>query len=114
MSLNAKKVIKNYLDGMAKKDENFAKAYANEKKNMDSCFNYILNEARKKGSSVCMTDEEVFGLAVHYYVEGELTDVKVPVDYQSVTMAETTKKKLKEAARKKKNENIGMGSLFEF
>lgn len=108
-----KKVIKNYLDGMEKKDENFAKAYANEKKNLDSCFNYILKEARKKGTAVCMTDAEVFGLAVHYYVEGDLKKVKMPSDFQGVTM-EDPKEKPKKAAKAKKHENTGMGYLFDF
>lgn len=120
MSVSVKKVIKDYLDGMAKKDENFAKAYANEKKSMDSCFNYILKEARKRGTSVCMTDAEVFGLAVHYYVEGELKDVKMPDDFKDVAMEETPKVKEapkgkpKKAAKAKKQENTGMGYLFDF
>lgn len=118
MSLSAKKVIKDYLDGMARKDETFAKAYANKSKNMDSCFNYIVKEARKKGTTVCMTDNEVFGLAVHYYVEGELKDVNLPEDFQSVEMEEvpkeTPKKKPKKAAKEKKQENVGMGYLFDF
>lgn len=120
MSFNAKKVIKEYLDGMARKDETFAKAYANKSKNMDSCFNYIVKEARKKGTAVCMTDDEVFGLAVHYYVEGELKDVKLPEDFQSVEMTETPKvkeapkEKPKKAAKAKKKDNVGMDCLFDF
>jgi hypothetical protein len=55
-----------------------------ENKSLEECGNYILQEARKKGSHVAMTDEEVFGLAVHYYDEDDITvkqtskaDVKV-------------------------------------
>jgi hypothetical protein len=55
-----------------------------EKKSLKECGQYILQEARKKGSHVAMTDEEVFGLAVHYYDEDDITvkqtskaDVKV-------------------------------------
>lgn len=104
MSLSAKKVIKEYLDGMARKDETFAKAYANKSKNMDSCFNYIVKEALKKGTTACMTDDEVFGLAVHYYVEGELKDVKLPEDFQSVEMTETPK--VKEAPKEKRRRKL--------
>lgn len=55
-----------------------------ENKSLEECGQYILHEARKKGSHVAMTDEEVFGLAVHYYDEDDITvkqtskaDVKV-------------------------------------
>ena len=57
-----------------------------ENKSLEECGQYILQEARKKGSHVAMTDEEVFGLAVHYYDEDDITvkqtskaDVKVKV-----------------------------------
>lgn len=69
---SAKNAIKAYLDNRAATDELFAVAYAKENKNLDDCFKYILSEAQKRGSAVCMTDEEVFGLAVHYYDEDEV------------------------------------------
>lgn len=70
--MDAKEAIKNYLDERARTDELFAKAYAKEGKSIDECFSYILGEARKKGTQVCMSDEEVFGLAVHYYDEDNI------------------------------------------
>ena len=65
-----KDVIKNHLDGRARTDELFAKSYAKENKNLDECCSYIMGEAQKRGNAVAMTDEEVFGMAVHYYDEG--------------------------------------------
>lgn len=44
-----------------------------ENKSLEECGQYILQEVRKKGSHVAMTDEEVFGLAVHYYDEDDIT-----------------------------------------
>lgn len=44
-----------------------------ENKSLEECGQYILQEVRKKGSFVAMTDEEVFGLAVHYYDEDDIT-----------------------------------------
>ena len=44
-----------------------------ENKSLEECGQYILQEARKKGSHVAMTDKEVFGLAVHYYDEDDIT-----------------------------------------
>ena len=67
--MDAKEIIKKHLDGMAEKDEAFRAAYENPKKNLEDCFTYILNQARRHGNAVCMSDEEVFGMAVHYYVE---------------------------------------------
>ena len=55
-----------------------------ENKSLEECGQYILQEAQKKGSRVAMTDEEVFGLAIHYYDEDDISvkctskaDVKV-------------------------------------
>lgn len=67
--------IRQYLEERAGRDELFAAAYAKEGKSVEECFRYILTEARKRGTAVCMTDEEVFGLAVHYYDED---NIKVP------------------------------------
>lgn len=70
--MDAKTKIKNYLDERAKNDELFAKAYAKPNKSIDECYKYVLGEARKKGTAVGMTAEEVFGLAVHYYDEDNI------------------------------------------
>ena len=43
-----------------------------ENKSLEECGRYILQEVRKKGSFVAMSDKEVFGLAVHYYDEDNL------------------------------------------
>lgn len=79
--------IKEYLDSRAATDEQFAVAYAKPCKNIDECFRYILNEARKRGSSVCMTDDEVFGLAVHYFDEDDLKVPTLSTSYCTATSA---------------------------
>ena len=87
--MNAKEMIRKYLDERAKKDELFAKAYENPEKSLDECWSYIQGEIKKRvrvrsGVAVeCVSDDEVYGLAVHYYdekdikVEGVRGDVKV-------------------------------------
>lgn len=75
---SAKDAIKAYLDKRAAEDELFAQSYAKPKKNIDECLRYILGEAHKQGDAVCMTDEEVFGLAVHYYDEDDVKIEKLP------------------------------------
>lgn len=78
-SLNGVKVaIKGYLDERARTDELFARCYAKEGKSLDECVAFIVGEARKRGSAVCMTDAEVFGLAVHYYDEDGIVVAEVP------------------------------------
>lgn len=72
-----KNAVKSYLDNRAANDELFAATYAKENKSIDECCNYILSEAKKQGSAVAMTDEEVYNLAVHYYDEDGLKVEKV-------------------------------------
>lgn len=67
-----KTIIKTYLDNRAAADPLFASSYAKPAKSIDECYRYVLGEAKKRGSSVCMTDEEVYGLAVHYYDEDNI------------------------------------------
>lgn len=47
-------------------------------------FDYILSEAKKRGNAVCMSDDEVFGLAVHYYDEDDIK-VNKQTNYKAAT-----------------------------
>ena len=64
-----KNAIKAYLDKRAQEDTLFAASYAKENKSIDECFDYIIGEVLKKGNAVYMSDDEVFGMAVHYYAK---------------------------------------------
>lgn len=70
-----KAVIKAYLDDRASNDELFAATYAKPNKSLDECCNYILSEVQKSGQNG-FADEEIFGMAVHYYDEDDIKDVK--------------------------------------
>lgn len=110
----AKNAIKSYLDRRAKKDSQFAQLYANPGKNIDDCMRYIIGEARKRGSEVCMTDDEVFGLAVHYYDEQDITIAKVA---GSVVVSNTGGAQQPKAEKKKVKTEKERGyspSLFDF
>ena len=75
-----KDAIKQYLDKRAMEDALFAEAYKREGKTIDECVNYILCEVQKiaKKGMTAMTDDEVFGMAVHYYDEADVkADKKV-------------------------------------
>lgn len=67
--------IKAYLDARAAEDELFAVSYAKANKNLEECVNYILNEVQKSGCNG-FADDEIFGMAVHYYDEDAIKDVK--------------------------------------
>ena len=68
-----KQVIQSYLEERAKSDPLFVTSYTKPNKNIDECYDYIIGEAKKRGGSVvCMSDDEVFGLAVHYYDEDDI------------------------------------------
>lgn len=71
-------VIKDYLDQRTKTDKQFAKSYKKKGKSLDECCNYIIGEVQKKAKSgmVALPREEVFGMAVHYYDEDTIKDVK--------------------------------------
>lgn len=72
MKKQFKQTIKTHLDNRASTDELFAVSYAKENKSLDECIAYIMGEARKLGSEVCVSDDVVFGWAVHYYDEDDI------------------------------------------
>lgn len=82
-----KEAIKNYLDKFAIEDEPFAVAYKDTNKSIDKCCSYIVNEVSKmeaENHCVALTDDEVFKMARHYYLDvdeeiKETPNVKVEV-----------------------------------
>ena len=74
--MSFEKTIEKYLQEKAANDTLFAVKFANENKNLQECCSFIVSEVRKKNEKnsrvVCMTDEEVYGLAVHYYDEDDI------------------------------------------
>lgn len=115
-----KNAIKAYLDKRADEDELFAVTYKKENKNLEECFNYVMERAQKGGCQA-YADEEVFGWAVHYYDEDDIKDVK-PVN-GTATVSEKPKKVAKEKplvqqvvdskkALKKKEESPLQTSIF--
>lgn len=65
------KAIKSHLESLASKDALFAETFKKPKKNINDCCTYILNEVKKSGRNA-LADEEVFGMAVHYYDEDDV------------------------------------------
>ena len=71
--------IKSYLDRRASEDKMFAESYANPKKSISECCDFIVSEVKRQ-SRTAMTDDEVYGLAVHYYDE---ENIKTPANVPS-------------------------------
>jgi hypothetical protein len=80
---NFKKVISQHLEVLAKNDPIFAETLKKENKNIDDCITYILNTVQKSGSNG-FEDEEIFGMAIHYYDEDSL-EAGTPVNCKIVT-----------------------------
>lgn len=98
-----KQTIQTYLENRAKSDELFAASYAKPNKNIDECCNFILGEVQKSGCNG-FSDDEIFGMAVHYYDEDDIKNVK-PVNARvvvnhTIELTEEEKKSAKEAALK--------------
>ena len=74
--------IKAYLEKRADNDALFAIRFANPSKSVEDCVTYILNQVKKSGSCGFM-DEEVYGMAVHYWEENEI-EVSNPINCQVV------------------------------
>lgn len=97
-------VIKCYLEEMARKDKEFALKYGAEGKTIEECCNYIISEVEKSGRhGFC--DEEVYGMAIHYYDEPEVEidgrrDAKVVVNHA----IELTPEEIEEARAKAKEQ----------
>jgi|LSQX01.1.fsa_nt_gb hypothetical protein len=72
-----KNTIERYITDFANGDPLFALRAGNPKKNIDDCITFILNQVRQSGSNG-FTDEEIYSLAVHYYIEEDI-DVGKPV-----------------------------------
>lgn len=82
---NFKKIINNHLESLATADELFAETLKKQNKNIDECITYIFNQVKNSGCNG-FTDDEIFGMAVHYYDEDQIEvgsniDCKVVVNH---------------------------------
>lgn len=101
-----KDTIQKYLQERAVEDPLFAPKFTNPNKSIDECCRYIMGEARKRGTSVVMSDAEVFGMAVHYYDEENIKIEKVSAGCsvsspRKVKLTEEEKKIAREVAIKR-------------
>ena len=95
-----KETIKAYLDKLAESGD-FALSYANPNKNLDECIDYILTQVKSSGCAG-FTDDEIFGMAVHYYDEENPGEIKKGIGGQVVVNhhVELTEEEREDAKRK--------------
>ena len=96
--------IRTYLDNMAESDALFAVKYANPSKSLSECITYIICQVQKSGCNG-FEDDEIFGMAVHYYDEEEI-EVGKPINCQvvvnhTVELTEEEKEQARQDAIKK-------------
>ena len=97
--------IESYLKYIAQNDEEFENKLSSPKKNIDDCITYIFNQVKASGYTG-FTDDEVYGMAIHYYDE-ENIDIGSPVNCKVVVnhTVELTEEE-KEEAKQKAIENL--------
>lgn len=99
-SVNMQDTIKAYLDKFAAENPEFAERYANPKKSIQECCDYIYTQVKLSGFGG-FDDPEIYGLAVHYYDEDDLGKIEKlsPLVVVNHTIELTPEEK--EAARQK-------------
>lgn len=85
--------IKTYLDDVAAKDELFAKSYNKPNKSIKECCAFIMGEAQKAANGkkeIACKDEEIYGLAMHYFDEDDIEVKGTPVNAKAVQVSDSS------------------------
>lgn len=96
-----KQVIQDYLNESAKMDPIFAKHLQKKGKNIDDCITYLCNWAKNNGLNG-YSDNEIYGQAIHYYIEDNIEVGTMPrgqvISNRHIELTEEEKAKAKEYA----------------
>ncbi|AIM37405.1 hypothetical protein KO02_12415 [Sphingobacterium sp. ML3W] len=79
--------IQEHLNELASKDPLFAETLKKKNKNINECCHYILSEVQKAKRNA-WTDPEIFNMAVHYYDEDDIKNVKSINNYSAIHTTE--------------------------
>lgn len=103
------RTILTHLEQRASIDPLFAQSFANLDKNIDDCCTYILNQVQKSGCNG-FHDDEIFGMAVHFYDEDNIEkgkpmhNAQVAVNHVVVLTAEEKEQARQDAMQKAQDE----------
>lgn len=108
--------IKVYLDVIKKDSPELAESLTKEGKTLSDCCNYILQEVQKKKVNA-MADQDVFDLAVAYYLDEKVNEVKevkckVVVTSDKISAA-TPKPKVSKVEKTAKETHVNQMSIFD-
>lgn len=67
--------IQQHLNEVASKDSLFAKSLKKANKSLKDCINYIYDTVRKSGRQG-FNDDEIYNMAIHYYDEDDIKNIK--------------------------------------
>lgn len=101
--------IKAYLDKRAEIDLLFSFRYSLPEKKLEDCITYILNQVQKSGCNG-FHDDEIFGMAVHYYDEDNIEigkpihNAQIAVNHVVVLTAEEKEQARQDAIQKAQDE----------
>lgn len=101
--------IKAYLDKRAEIDLIFSFRYSLPEKKLEDCITYILNQVQSSGCNG-FHDDEIFGMAVHYYDEPNIEigkpihNAQVAVNHVVVLTAEEKEQARQDAIQKAQDE----------
>lgn len=103
-----KNTIKAYLDQRAETDFLFSFRYSLPEKKLEDCITYILNQVQKSGCNG-FHDDEIFGMAVHFFDEdnievGKPMNAHVAVNHVVVLSAEEIEQARQDAIQKAQDE----------
>lgn len=89
---------------MAQQDPLFADRFCNPNKKIEDCITYILNQVRNSGLQG-FDDDEIYSLAVHYYVE-EGINPGTPIQCQVIVnhQVQLTEEEIAEQRQRAKEE----------
>lgn len=102
-SENFKNTINTYLQNLAANNPVFAKTFAKPNKNIDDCITFILNAVKATGCHG-FEDDEIYGMALHYYDEDDI-DVGKPMNCKVVVnhTVQLTDEEVQEQKKKAKD-----------
>lgn len=101
--------IKAYLDKRAEIDLLFSFRYSLPEKKLEDCITYILNQVQKSSCNG-FHDDEIFGMAVHFYDEDDIEigkpmhNAQIAVNHVVVLTAEEKEQARQDAIQKAQDE----------
>lgn len=116
---NEKEVIQKYLEEVSKEDSQVKEGLQNEKKDINECWDFIVNKAKKElnGKNGFLNPNTVFGWAIHYYTEEKETiDEELKLLGASKTKTKEIEKKEETKKSKKVEDNrpkVEQVSIFD-